>query len=45
MFGGQGRTMFDELRVLETKDKHGWNWSIIEEEDCFSVKSGSEQYK
>jgi hypothetical protein len=40
MYGGQGRTMFEELRVIDTKEKSAWNWSILEEDDCFSMKTG-----
>ncbi len=40
MFGGQGRTMYEELRMLDTISKQHWNWQVLEEEDAFSVHSG-----
>jgi hypothetical protein len=33
LFGGQGRTMFEEMRLADTKDKHEWNWVLLDHDD------------
>ncbi len=33
LFGGQGRTMFEELRMIDTTHKHEWNWALIDTGD------------
>lgn len=33
MFGGQGRTMFDELRMLDCSRRDQYNWTLINTEE------------
>jgi hypothetical protein len=33
LFGGQGRGMFEELRIIDTSHKHEWNWVVLDIED------------
>lgn len=39
MFGGQGRTMFEELRMLDCSKKDQYNWLLLNEDDNMSYFS------
>ena len=42
LFGGQGRSMFEELRLIDTTHKHEWNWVLLDTGDLIPKKKDSE---
>ena len=41
MYGGQGRTMFDDLRVLDCSKLHQYVWSLIEHDPAQTKTGGA----
>jgi N-acetylneuraminic acid mutarotase len=42
LFGGQGRTMFEELRLIDTTHKLDWNWVLLDTGDVTPKKKDGE---
>jgi len=42
LFGGQGRTMFEELRLIDTTHKEDWNWVLLDTDDVSKNKNDGE---
>lgn len=30
LYGGQGRTMFEDLRLLDCSKRDQWNWELVD---------------
>jgi N-acetylneuraminic acid mutarotase len=45
LFGGQGRTMFEELRLIDTSDKEEWHWRLLDTDETQQREGESTHHK